>query len=213
MTSLAVKHEPGFTWADYQSWPDDERWEIIGGKAFAMSPSPGIRHQDIVINMARELSLFFKGKTCRPFTAPLDVKLSEYDVVQPDLMVVCEPKQFQGTHIEGAPRLVVEIASPSSVSHDRLAKMRLYQLAGVEEYWIVTPYPPMVEIFRLESGHYHLHAGGTQKDSIASAVFPDLKLNLAEVFDIAYTAEEMKIFEVRESPARYAEGSSRSRGA
>lgn len=65
------------------------------------------------------------------------------------------------------------------------------------------PYPPLVEIFRLEGGRYHLHSGGTRQDVISSPLFPGLTLRLAEVFDLQYTAEEMAIFEVRELPATY----------
>ena len=149
------------------------------------------------------LTSFFKGKRCRPFAAPLDVKLSDVDVVQPDLIVVCDPSQFKGTHIEGAPALVVEILSPSSISHDRLAKMRLYQQAGVGEYWIITPFPPLVEIFRLESARYYMHSGGVIGDVIRSPSFPELTVDLADLFNVPYGADEMKTFEVKESPGAY----------
>lgn len=168
-----------------------------------MSPSPGIQHQDLSINLAREFSIFFKGKKCRPFAAPLDVKLSERDIVQPDLLVVCNPQQFKGTHIEGTPRLLVEIVSPSSESRDRLLKMKLYEKYGVGEYWVVTPYPPLVEIFVLEAGRFHLHSGGSVNDIVSSPAFPGLKLKLSELFDLHYTEEERKIFEVREPPSKY----------
>src|SRR5262245_54809384 len=130
-----------YTWRDYQLWQDDQRWEIIGGNAFAMSPSPATRHQRISIALSSALFSHFRGKRCQPFEAPMDVKLSDEDIVQPDILVVCDPNQVKTTHIEGAPALVVEILSPSSLAHDRVRKMNLYARFGVPELWIVTPYP------------------------------------------------------------------------
>ena len=93
MDSLALKHEGGFTWDDYRGWPYDERWELIDGEAYAMSPSHGYRHQDVSMHLSGAFFNYFKGKKCRPFTAPLDVKLSQAGIVQPDLLVVCDPQQ------------------------------------------------------------------------------------------------------------------------
>jgi len=193
-----------FTWKDYRAWPDETRWELLGGTAIAMSPSPGVRHQALATRIGGVFSGFFKGKNCRPFVAPLDVKLSEHDVVQPDLLVVCDPAQIKDTHIEGAPTLVVEIVSPSSEKQDRLAKMKLYERFGIKEYWIVTPYPPLLEIHTLESGRLSLHSGGSLGEKISSPTFPHLEIDLTEVFDLPFTEEERKIFVVKEPPAKYA---------
>jgi len=74
-----------FTWSDYRSWPDDARWELIDGVAYAMSPAPSINHQDVVLRLSIRIELPLRGRPCRPFLAPTDVKLSESDVVQPDI--------------------------------------------------------------------------------------------------------------------------------
>lgn len=204
MTSTTTKTEKRYTWEDYRRFPDDERWQIVNGEAFMMAPSPGFRHQDVSMKLSSVLSNHFKGKDCRPFAAPFDVKLSDDDVVQPDLMVVCDPDQIKDTHVEGAPKLLIEIVSPSSESFDRIAKMRLYEKFGVSEYWIVTPYPPLLEIYQLDdSKRFHLHSGGSIQDVVASPSFPDLEVNLSELFDLPYTEEERKIFKVKESPAKY----------
>ena len=145
-----------YTWDDYRAWPDDERWEIIGGEAYAMSPSPTARHQGIQVRLSFGLQAFFRGKTCQIYTAPLDVKLSETDVVQPDILVVCKRGQVKRTHIEGAPALVVEILSESSALHDRTTKMQLYARHGVPEVWLVTPYPSMIEVYHLAGKAYSL---------------------------------------------------------
>jgi Uma2 family endonuclease len=63
-----------FTWSDYRSWPDDERWELIDGIAYAMSAAPSIKHQDVVLRLSSRIELPLRGRPCRPFIAPTDVK-------------------------------------------------------------------------------------------------------------------------------------------
>jgi Uma2 family endonuclease len=199
MTEPARKLGRRFTWADYRSWPDDERWEIIDGEAFAMSPAPLTRHQHILRELSVPLGNYFKGKKCRPFWSPCDVKLAEDTVVQPDILVVCDPRQITRTHIEGPPALVVEILSPDSSVHDRIRKTRLYARFGVQEYWIVTPFPSTVEVLLLDDKSYRLHASYAKEDELVSATFPDLKIPLADVFDFPLEpGEELPV--VREPP-------------
>ena len=119
MSSLAYNKNEHYTWENYQAWPDHERWEIISGEAFNMSPSPGFRHQSISREISRVIFNHFHGKKCIPFSTPFDVKLSEEDIVQPDLLIVCDPGQIKSSHIEGAPSLIIEILSPSTEIHNR----------------------------------------------------------------------------------------------
>ncbi|MFA6293721.1 MAG: Uma2 family endonuclease [Victivallales bacterium] len=203
MAGNAVKKEELYTWADYRKWPDEERWEVIGGEAYMMSPAPTTRHQSILGALAREFLNYFHNKRCKPFLSPVDVKLSEEDIVQPDIVVVCDEKQIRETHIKGAPALVIEIVSPSSAMQDRMRKMRLYAEAGVKEYWIVTPHPAMVEIFLLDGKSYRMHKAFGRDDILTGGTFKNLKINLKEVFSFPLTAEEKKIYEVKESPAKY----------
>jgi Uma2 family endonuclease len=202
MSEPARRFGQRFTWADYRTWPDDERWEIIDGEAYAMAPAPLTRHQHILRELGVPMASYFKGKKCRLLWAPVDVKLAEDTVVQPDILVVCEPRQVTRTHIEGPPTLVVEILSPSSSLHDRLRKTRLYARFGVQEYWIVTPFPSMVEVFLLDGQSYRLHAAYGKEDQLVSAAFPDLKIALADVFDFPLEpGEELPV--VREPPSAY----------
>ncbi len=203
MAGNAIKKEELYTWSDYQKWPDDERWEIIGGEAYMMSPAPTTRHQSILGALAREFLNYFHNKRCKPFFSPVDVKLSEEDIVQPDIVVVCDDRQIRETHIEGAPALVIEIVSPSSAMQDRMRKMRLYAETGVKEYWIVTPHPSMVEIFLLDGKNYRMHKAFGRDDILTAGTIKNLKINLKEVFNFPLTAEEKKIYEVKESPAKY----------
>lgn len=180
----ALKLAESYTWDDYRNWPESEHWEIIGGTAFAMSPSPQCDHQDLCGAFYRRLQNFFKGKRGRAFISPMDVKLSEEDVVQPDLLVVCNSGQIKG-HIEGPPALVVEIISEASVKRDRIIKTELYARFGIQEYWLVTPFPSLVEVLLLREGKYLLWQGFSDADTLASPSFHDLKIELAGVFEFA----------------------------
>lgn len=134
MTQMAA-----YTWADYQSWPDDERWEIIDGAPHPMAPAPSTKHQSVAGNIFSALSNLLRGKSCRPFMAPTDVKLSDLNVVQPDILVVCDPARITPTHIEGAPDVVVEVLSPATAARDLRQKKALYERSSVREYVVVDP--------------------------------------------------------------------------
>ena len=189
-------------WDDYLRLPDDERWELIDGELYSMSPSPIDRHQLALGELFGVMRSYLKGKKCRAILAPMDLKLSDENVVQPDLMVVCDPRQFKG-HIEGPPALVVEILSPSSESKDRHRKMLLYARFGVPEYWIVSPFPPYVEILRLHDGAYILHRAFDKGENLTSETFPGLEINLDEVFDYPMSEEESSILRFRDRRVPY----------
>lgn len=189
-------------WDDYCRLPDTPRVELVAGDFYAMSPAPETRHQYVVRKLAKHLERFFDGKSCQPWLSPVDVRLSAHDVVQPDLAVVCDPAQVTRTHIEGAPALVIEVLSASSVSHDSIRKLQLYAAAGVREYWLVNPYPHMVQVLVLENGHYSIHGSYSKDDVLESPAFPGLSIPLTDVFAFAIPAEE-RIDEVRETAPDY----------
>jgi Uma2 family endonuclease len=205
MAHPALRMDERYTWDDYQSWPDDESYELIGGEAFAMAPSPVSEHQDISSELHCRMHPFFKGRKCKLFAAPMDVKLSDEDVVQPDLLVVCDQSQIR-RHIEGPPALVVEIVSPGSARLDRVVKPELYARFGIQEYWIVTPFPCMVEIFWLQGERYVFWKGFTETDVLTSPGFPDLQVELAGVFEFAIQQHAHEVRVVKEGPARYKTG-------
>jgi Uma2 family endonuclease len=201
--ALAVKQN-AWTWQDYRSWPDSERWQIVGGEAYAMSPAPATRHQLLAGRLNRQWGNFLDGKPCEVYPAPTDLKLSETDIVQPDLMVVCDRNQVRPTHIEGPPSLVIEILSPSTEALDRGRKLDLYAASGVKEIWLVTPHPALIEIFMPERGMLHRACAFTRTQAFRSPSFPDLELDLEALFDLPLTPEE-RLDVVREScPPPYA---------
>lgn len=191
-----------YSWNDYRSWSDDERWELIDGYPYAMTPSPRFRHQDISAAITAELRAFLTGRPCRAVAAPMDVRLSDADVVQPDVLVVCDPDKIKETHIEGAPDIAVEITSPSSISHDRMRKLALYAKYGVKEYWIVTPYPHLVEVLLLDGDSYRVHSVFTKRDTLSSPTLSGLEIPLDGVFNFPIPDNE-RIDEIRESTPPY----------
>jgi Uma2 family endonuclease len=114
-----------------------------------------------------------------PFISAMDVKLSDEDVVQPDLLVVCDPQQIKAHAHRRRACVVVGIVSASSVAHDLIRKLDLYARFGVKEVWIITPHPPALEIFVLDGKSCRLHAGYEKDDELLGATFPDLRIPLA----------------------------------
>ncbi|MBK1701657.1 Uma2 family endonuclease [Thiococcus pfennigii] len=152
------------TYGDYLAWPDDVRYELIDGEAYLMAPAPTLEHQEVAGEIFRQLAnaLADPGQTCRPFIAPVDVRLPRAEeadelvdtVVQPDVLVVCDPAKLDRRGVRGAPDLVVEVLSPATASHDHRRKRQVYERAGVREFWLVHPTDRMVTIYRLEAGRF-----------------------------------------------------------
>ena len=115
-----------YTYADYLTWPDDERWELIDGHPYAMSPAPARKHQAILGELFRKVSDFFEDSSCQVYVAPFDVRLAEDysddhlidNVVQPDISVFCKKESLDDKGAMGAPTLTVEILSPSTAQKD-----------------------------------------------------------------------------------------------
>ena len=197
------------TWDDYRAWDDGERWELIAGEAFCMSPAPTSRHQAIVGDLFGHLFQHFRGKSCRPFVSPIDVKLSNRDVVQPDLVVICDHSQVQQTHLEGPPALAIEVLSPSTHRHDRVRKLRLYARYGIQEYWLVQPHPPVIEVLQLVGDAYSIAGAYTDAETLTSPTFPELAIDLREIFTLPVPPAD-QIDEVRESAPPYGAGAAGS---
>jgi len=147
-----------FTYRHYRTWPDDERWELIDGVAYAMSPAPGAAHQKVVLEIGLLLREFLRGKRCRVFIAPFDVLLPEGDeaddevdtVVQPDALVYCDPSKHDERRGRGAPDLAVEVLSPSTSKKDQHEKFERYRRSGVREYWVLDPRGKWLCVYRLK---------------------------------------------------------------
>ena len=185
--------EKYYTYADYLSWEDDIRAEIIYGELFMMSPAPLNAHQTVSMNLSGAIWEFLKDKPCQVFHAPFDVRLFENEVdspndvdtvVQPDILVVCDKSKLDKRGCKGAPDLIIEILSRSTGKHDRRTKRELYQRAGVREYWIVDPVQCTVEVLLPlgENGNFKTSSVYSHKDTAKVNVLPGCEIDLSKVF-------------------------------
>jgi Uma2 family endonuclease len=148
-----------YTYADYQHWPEDVRYQLIDGEAFLMAPAPSVGHQYVVLEVASQAHAALKGTSCQVLTAPLDVRLPKADesddqidtVVQPDVLVVCDEKKIDRRGVRGAPDWVVEVLSPSTAGLDHVKKRRIYEQAGVREYWLIQPIDRVLIVYKLSN--------------------------------------------------------------
>ena len=185
MNSIVKTKAERYTVADYMSWDDGERWELIDGVAYNMSPAPTIKHHDIGMNFYSQLRDRLKGKPCKPFAAPVDVVLSELDVVQPDIFVVCDPTKITPKNIQGAPDFVAEILSPSTSRKDLREKKALYERSGVVEYLVLDPLELYAQLFRLnENGRYDPGEIYGPEESLSLEILGGEVVDLKEVFEI-----------------------------
>ena len=148
------------------AYRDEPRAEKIAGKTVLMSPSPAVEHNRIAGNIYSIFRQFLKGKKrCEPFFDGVDVYLDDDNIFIPDVMIVCDRNKIRPNGIYGAPDLVVEILSPSTLTRDRSVKKAVYERTGVREYWIVDPLAKSVEV-------YHWREGRLELDH-AYIVYPD----------------------------------------
>lgn len=159
---LTVRYslEP-YTYADYVSWAEDTRYELIDGVAYAMT-APSRRHQEFLFEIGRQLGNALDATTCRVYPAPFDVRLPGKDetdseietVVQPDISVFCDLRKLDEKGARGAPDWVIEILSPTTASRDHIVKRQIYERAGVKEYWLVHPGDGILIVYSLVDGVY-----------------------------------------------------------
>jgi Uma2 family endonuclease len=171
---------------DFRRWTETQPgyWILVRGVPMP-SPSPSRRHQEVSLRL--ELLLVEAVRRTGigwVYDAPLDVKLREDTVYQPDLLVVLKEHadRLRETHIEGAPDLIVEILSPSTAHLDLLEKRYDYAQAGVQEYWVVDPDTRRVEIYRLEGDRFVLANTARERGRVRSGLIPGLEVDLEDLF-------------------------------
>jgi Uma2 family endonuclease len=183
--SLAELHDGKHTYADYLKWPDEERWELIDGEAWDMTPAPSTRHQRIVVRFSAILDAALAGRPCVVFTAPTDVVLSDNDVVQPDVLVVCDKKKITNANIQGAPDIIIEVMSSSTARKDRREKRALYEKTGVSEYILADPDGEYVERFILEGeGMFSKGEIFSPQEVLSLRALEGVEIPLWEVFEV-----------------------------
>ncbi|HTA30526.1 MAG TPA: Uma2 family endonuclease [Candidatus Cybelea sp.] len=183
MAAVLEKQAKRWTYEDYYKLDDDQRYELIGGNLL-MAPAPTLWHQDWLMDLAVLLRQHIrKNHLGRLFIAPVDVVLDDDNTVQPDLVFVANANAgiLRQRAIFGAPDLLVELVSASSVRRDRYVKKDLYARFGVKEYWIGDPANSSMEIFSLYKGRYKPHCAAEEKGKLTSLVLTGLEFDLSEI--------------------------------
>ncbi|HEX8507295.1 MAG TPA: Uma2 family endonuclease [Hymenobacter sp.] len=182
-----------YTYADYLTWKFEEYVELIRGKVLRHMAGPSPVHQQCAAAFVGGIYPFLKGKACRVYPAPFDVRLMRSNgngdaqiqtVVQPDVCVVCDLAKIDARGCVGAPDWIIEILSPGNLAHDTRTKFDLYEESGVREYWIVAPGLQSVTAYVLDAaGRYQVAAEYAAAGPMLSATLPGLAIEWADVFD------------------------------
>jgi len=174
------------------------RMQIIAGKTVLMSPRPLISHNLVASNIYYIFAKYLHGKTCVPFADGVDVHLNDQNWFVPDAMIVCNPDIIKENGIYGAPDLVVEVISPSTMRYDRGPKMQAYAKAGVKEYWLVTPLARSVEVYLNHGGVFEIDETyavyseadlSVMNDEEKAAIKPQIKVSLYD--DLLVNVEDV----------------------
>lgn len=173
------------TLAQYEALPEDKRVEVFDGVIYDMA-SPSQAHQTISMELSTLINTYIKKKkgSCRVFTAPFDVKLSDHPltIVQPDIMVICDKNKLDGKRCNGAPDFIIEIVSPGNPADDYIRKLYHYKNAGVREYWIVDPNRQFVTLNYFEANMLTIQYSF---DSIIKVnIYDDLLINFSEIAEL-----------------------------
>jgi len=193
MNTIELDLTKRYTFADYLTWFDDIRRELIDGLVKLMSPAPLRKHQRISWILSMKIGNFLNMKKCQAYYSPFDVRLPKngekgdneiYTVVQPDICIICDLSKLDDRGCLGAPDMIIEIVSTGNPKHDVETKYKLYEQHGVREYWIVFPYEKTVSVFVLsEKGKYENVGMYADDSKVKVNIFEDLYIDLAEVFE------------------------------
>ena len=180
-----VDYSRKYTYSDYLKWDDDVRYELIDGVPYAMS-APTWQHQEILGHLFVQFYNFVKGKQCKVFVAPFDVRLNadtlDNTVVQPDIVVICDDSIMMKTGCVGGPDMAIEISSPSTSRMDKFMKFSKFLQAGVREYWIVDPDTKTMAVHILKDGDYITRVYN-EEDTVPVYVLEGCLIDMAEVFE------------------------------
>ena len=186
------RQAPGvkLTYDDFVLFPDDgKRHELIDGEHY-VTPSPNQKHQKVLLNLSLLVGNWLEQRpTGQLFLAPFDVVFSRFDVVGPDLLYMSNERAaavLTEANVQGAPELVIEIGSPSTRQRDETVKRRLYERAGVSEYWFVDPEIDVVRVYRRNAQSFArpIEPTAEASDTLTTPLLPGLSLPLSRVFRV-----------------------------
>jgi len=184
--ALPLRDTLRHTYADYLTWTDDERHELIDGIAYVKEPpAPSRFHQELAGELYLQVRSALEGTSYRAYVAPFDVRLprsAEADdqidtVVQPDVLIVCDLEKLDARGMRGGPDWIAEVLSPTTAGHDQIVKVPRYERAGVREVWLVHPTDRILTIYRLDNGRYGQPAVLELKGRTAIGAIPEVSID------------------------------------
>lgn len=182
---MPLPQQKYYTVEDYHSTPENERIELIDGQFYAMS-APSRLHQKILMELSTLINSYIKSKSgnCEVYPAPFAVQLEKDKdtIVEPDVSIICDTDKLTERGCLGAPDWIIEIVSPSSVKHDYITKLNLYNNAGVREYWIVDTDNNKIVVYNMADGNFMINAY-TFQDKIKVGIYEDLFIDFS-AFDL-----------------------------
>ncbi len=177
------------SYSDYLGWPE-VYGELIDGIGYVREPpAPSRLHQDFVGELYLQIRAALKGKAGRAYVAPFDVRLPRSDepdeqidtVVQPDVLIVCDPGRLDERGMRGAPDWIAEVLSPGTARHDQVLKLAVYERAGVAEVWLIHPIDRTLSLYRLAGGRYEPPTLLPLRGKTRIASVPDVSIDWDEV--------------------------------
>ena len=180
-----------YSYADYLTWQFEEVVELINGKIFKKAAAaPKRLHQKVSSKLNFKLYQFLEGKRCQVYAATFDVRFPKdsnedcqiFNVVQPDICVICNPEKLDERGCLGAPDLIVEILSPGNTKTELKFKYQLYESHGVAEYWVIHPDYHNITSYILENGNYLPSKLMTSGDVLHSKILEGFSLDLEDFF-------------------------------
>jgi Uma2 family endonuclease len=181
-----------YSYADYLKWQFEERLELIKGKIFKMTPAPNRAHQDASGQLFNLLFNFLKNQPCKVYFAPFDVRLPKksifdkevYNVLQPDICVICDLSKLDDKGCIGAPDVVIEILSPGNSKKEMSNKFIVYQESGVKEYWIISPIEKTLTNYILrEDGLFSANKPFIEDDLFTTVILPGFEMKVGDIFE------------------------------
>lgn len=177
-----------YSYADYLNWTDERRYEIINGVVYDMN-APSRLHQEYVVEFVTVLHTYFRNKSCKVYVAPFDVRLPQkskrnkdiYNVVQPDISIVCDEEKLDEKGCIGAPDMIIEVISPGTSSRDNILKRALYEETGVKEFWLLHPIDQILTVYQLEKKGYGKPEIYDAYAKVSPGIFPDLEIDLKSI--------------------------------
>ncbi len=159
MGELAISR---MTVDQFLAWEDgtDARYELVDGQPVAMA-SGTPEHGELIARGSRLVGSRLRDP-CRVVNATAIRRVQDHwRSYVPDVLVTCEPRQ-QGTKAIEAPRLIVEVLSPSTASNDHGDKFDFYRaIPSVEEILFVASTTRRIEVWRREDGEWRAQLLGS----------------------------------------------------